>query len=86
MRSDEEIVQKIEEIEQQLKQLRIDLKERKRSNSKRKLKVGDSVIILNPNPNQEKEGIVSKINTFWVTVKTSHGNISRASKNLLTLK
>ena len=85
MRSDDEIVQQIEQIEQQLKQLRIDLNERKRSQGKRKLKVGDSVIILNPNPNQEKEGIVSKINTFRVTVKTSHGNISRAPKNL-TLK
>ena len=85
MRSNEEIVQQIEDIEQQLKKLRIDLKERKRSQGKRKLKVGDSVIILNPNPNQEKEGIVSKINTFRVTVKTSHGNISRAPKNL-TLK
>ena len=85
MRSDDEIVQQIEEIEQQLKQLRIDLNERKRSQGRRKLKVGDSVIILNPNPNQEKEGIVSKINTFRITIQTSHGNISRAPKNL-TLK
>ena len=85
MRSDDEIVQHIEQIEQQLKQLRIDLNERKRPQGKRKLKVGDSVIILNPNPKQEKEGTVSKINTFRITVKTSHGNISRAPKNL-TLK
>ena len=82
MKTDEEILQQILEIEQLTRKLRIDLEERSSQQHTVKLQIGDKVKILNPKKGQEKNGVVSKIGAFRVTIDTEKGKVLRAFKNL----
>ena len=85
MSKNERIIKKIEEIERQLQELKLELTE---SGGKEKkigrLEVGDKVDIVNPNKSQGKEGLVIKTNyiTSRATVKTVKGNVIRKFTNL----
>ena len=82
MKSDNEIIKQINEIEKLTRNLRIDVEERSSQQQTGKLKIGDRVKILNPKKGQEKEGVVSKIGAFRVTIDTEKGMVLRAFKNL----
>ena len=82
MKTDEEILQQILEIEQLTRKLRIDLEERSSQQHTGKLQIGDKVKILNPKKGQEKTGTVSKIGAFRVTIDTQKGKVIRAVHNL----
>ncbi len=82
MKTDEEILQQILEIEQLTRKLRIDLEERSSQQRTGKLQIGDKVKILNPKKGQEKTGTVSKIGAFRVTIDTQKGKVIRAVHNL----
>ena len=82
MKTDEEILQQIQEIEQLTRKLRIDLEERSSQQRTGKLTIGDRVKILNPKKGQETTGTVSKIGAFRVTIDTEKGKVIRAYKNL----
>ena len=78
------VLKKIEELEKQLADLKLELTQPKTKKSDR-LSVGEKVVILNPGRGQEGHGTVSKINykTGRATVSTETGKkISRAFKNL----
>ncbi len=77
------VLKKIEELEKQLADLKIELTQDKAKKSDR-LKVGDEVNVLNPGRGQESHGKISKVNykTGRATVSTARGKISRAFKNL----
>lgn len=85
MKTEAELNKQIEEIERLVKRLKIDIKERsdQPSPKDRKLKIGDEVYIINPKPNQEKEGTITKISAFRSTVITKKGKVVRAHKNLV---
>ena len=83
------IIQKIEALEKQLKDLKIELKKEtdppKATYTKdTDIKAGDEVSILNPRPGQDKEGVVTKINslTKYVSVRTTKGTLVRTRKNV----
>ena len=85
MKTIDELVQDIEGVEKLLKSLRLDLEERRATPSEREsgtLKIGDRVEILNPNPDQEKEGVISKINAVLLTIDTRKGKVNRLRKNI----
>ena len=82
MKTDEEILQQILEIEQLTRKLKIDLEERSSKQQTGKLQIGDKVKILNPKKGQEKTGTVSKIGAFRVTIDTQKGKVIRAVHNL----
>ena len=85
MKTIDELVQDIEDVEELLKSLRLDLEERRATPSEREsgtLKIGDRVEILNPNPDQEKEGVISKINAVLLTIDTRKGKVNRLRKNI----
>ena len=85
MSRNKNIIKKIEEIEKQLKELKLELTESGKKKKKTgRLEVGDTVEIVNPNKSQEKEGIVTKTNylTSRATVKTEKGNVIRKFTNL----
>ncbi len=82
MKTDDEILQQILEIEQLTRKLRIDLEERSSQQRTGKLQIGEKVKILNPKKGQEKNGVVSKIGTFRITIDTEKGKVLRAFKNL----
>ena len=75
---DEEIIERIKDLEEQLSQLRIELENGKSSkrqstkNTPLPLKIGEEVFILNPKKGQGKEGIITKVNslTGYGTVET----------------
>ena len=77
------VIKKIEELEKQLADLKIELTQDKAKKSDR-LTVGDEVNVLNPGRGQESHGKISKVNykTGRATVSTAKGKISRAFKNL----
>lgn len=97
-RSREQIITKIENIEQQLRDLRLELTEQNNnepapSPQDIELKIGDQVIINNPRPGQPGEGKVSKIHqrTGRITVTAVNGRgrelkIVRVKKNLTKLR
>ena len=70
MRNNSEIIRKIEELEIQLNDLKLELQEGERTTSP--LKVGDTAIILNPKAGQGTKGTVTRISRYTnrVTVKT----------------
>ena len=77
------VLKKIEELEKQLADLKLELTKPKTKKSNR-LVVGVEVDVLNPNRGQENSGTITKINygTERATVDTAKGKISRAFKNL----
>ena len=88
----EAIRRKIEEIEQQLSELKLSLleedKQERTPSSRREIVIGDKVIIKNAKPGQEKRGVVTKINqeSGFVTVQTETQFIRRLRKNLRKLQ
>ena len=82
MKTDEEILEQILEIEQLTRNLRIDLEERSSQQRTGKLTIGDRVKILNPKKGQEKIGVVTKIGAFRITLETKKGKVIRAVHNL----
>ena len=81
--SSRKVLEKIEALERQLADLKLELTKPKTKKSNR-LVVGEEVDMLNPNKGQENSGMISKINyvTGRATVDTKKGKISRAFKNL----
>ena len=88
MTDNKALIDKIEELERQLNDLKIELKHQARNNPNPKksdrLEVGVEVYILNPGTNQGTSGIIIKINhqTGRATVKTQKGKVSRILRNL----
>ena len=82
MSDNKALIKKIEELEEQLNDLKIDLKRNVKKSDR--LKVGVEVDIRNPGANQGTSGIITKINyqTGRVTVQTQKGKVSRIFKNL----
>ena len=78
------VLEKIEELETLLADLKLELSASKTKKSNR-LNVGEEVEVLNPNRGQEKRGTISKVNylTGRATVDTTKGKVSRAFKNLI---
>ena len=81
--SSRKVLEKIEALERQLADLKLELTKPKTKKSNR-LVVGEEVDVLNPNRGQENRGTISKINyvTGCATVDTKKGKVSRAFKNL----
>ena len=81
--SNRNVLKKIEALERQLADLKLEVTKPKTKKSNR-LIVGENVNVLNPNRGQENSGTISKINyvTKRATVDTKKGKISRAFKNL----
>ena len=85
MSDNKALIKKIEDLEKQLSELKIELKYPTRNVKKsEKLKVGTEVDILNPKINQGSSGIVTKVNygTERATVDTKTGKFSRIFRNL----
>lgn len=81
------IIQKIEELEKQLKDLKLELRKETDPSKATKdtaIKVGDEVSILNPRSGQDREGVVTKVNslTKYVSVRTTKGIVVRTRKNV----
>ena len=70
------IIKKIEDIEQQLRKLRIELGKGKPFKRTGPYKTGEEVVILNPRVGQGKSGKLLKINsiTRYVTIDTTNSN------------
>ena len=81
--SSRKVLEKIEALERQLADLKLELTKPKIKKSNR-LVVGELVDVLNPSRGQENRGTISKINyvTGRATVDTKKGKVSRAFKNL----
>ena len=80
MPKNQHIIKRIEDIEKQLKELKLEVAadEPKKKASKR-LVVGQEVRVLNPNKGQGTEGQIVRINyaTQRATVQTEKGNVAR---------
>ena len=91
MPTKEDLLHRINEIEDQLKTLKLevqqlDVVDEERFDPKRSFfKIGDSVKILNPRYGQEDQGVVCKSNaeTGWVTVQTKKGKVRRQFFNVV---
>jgi transcription antitermination factor NusG len=71
-----------DELIQQLERLDINKEQNKQKKTSKELKIGDSVIILNPGRFQERSGTVCKIGKL-ITVESKRGRkIVRARKNI----
>jgi hypothetical protein len=81
------IVKKIEDLEEQLRDLKLELQresEPPKSTKERTIEIGDEVRILNPRAGQDKKGVVIKINslTKYVSIRTTKGTVVRTKKNV----
>ena len=89
MPKNQDLIKRIEDIEQQLRELKLELstEEPKKKVSKR-FEVGEEVRILNPNKGQGTKGQIIRINfaTRRATVKTDKGNVSRIFSNLRRIR
>ena len=89
MKRTEGIITKIEELEIQLQQRRIELevlnKDTNHQEVEKDLNLGDEVVILNPKSGQERFGTVIKYNhnTGYVTIKTKKGKVIRKKDNVI---
>jgi transcription antitermination factor NusG len=81
----EDLIAELKLLQVRQRQVLARLEEAQQENKeKRALKVGDRVIILNPNRNQENRGVIITIGASRVTILTAtQRRISRAPKNLL---
>ena len=83
----EEIVRKIKDLEEQLRQLRIELenedtpRRKDKKKSKEPLKIGEEVHILNPKKGQGNKGIITKVNTL-----TGYGTVETVNEQNRTEK
>ena len=87
----EELIQRISEIEDQLRALKIEVQELEDQSqessvprSKKFYEVGDRVRINNPKYGQDSEGVVFKANfeTGWITIQTTKGKVRRQYFNI----
>ena len=79
------IIQKIEDLKKQLQDLKLELKketEPPKSTKDRTIKIGDKVRILNPCAVQDRQGVVTKINSLTKYVQTTKGTVVRTRKNI----
>ena len=81
--TDKRVLEKIEELEAQLKDLKLELRTNVDKKSDR-LKVGQRVLILNPRMGQDDSRVICRVNyaTNRATVKTKKGKVSRIFSNL----
>jgi hypothetical protein len=98
--NNKDLINKIEKIESQLRELRLEIanenKPEKKNKGKKKIGTllkGDKVLILNPTKGQERKGVVAKINslTGYATVETINAKnhrerIVRKLKNLKKIR
>ena len=85
MPTKEDLLHRINEIEDQLETLKLEVQEldetgeERPSSTKSFFKIGDRVKILNPRFGQGNQGVVCKSNaeTGWVTVQTTKGKVRR---------
>ena len=89
----EQIIEKIKDLEKQLSELRIELenqesgegstakKNKSREKSSQPLKIGEEVFVLNPKKGQGKRGIVTKVNS-----KTGYGTVETVNEKNRTEK
>ena len=85
MSNNDRIIQQIEAIEQQLRELKLEVAGTgKRKHKKKKLVLGQIVRVLNPKQGQGTKGVIVKINysTRRATVETDKGRLSRIFSNL----
>ena len=89
MSQNKETIKRIEELENQLRKLKLELKQENKLYSKSAtknppLKLGDEVEILNPKKGQESYGTIVNFNkkTDYVTVQTTRGKVVRAQFNV----
>jgi len=70
--NNQDIASKIEDLEQQLKELRLKIETNTVKENSGTIQEGDRVDILNPRKGQEREWIVQKINTLtgYASVRT----------------
>ena len=88
-RSKEDLIQRITEIEEQLRALKVEVQEledqdQQAQPAKKFYEIGDQVVINNPRFGQDREGIVSKANfeTGWITIQTTKGKVRRQYFNI----
>jgi len=85
-----DIIKQIEDIEEQLKRLRIELGEGKPIKRTGQYKTGEEVLILNPKAGQGKSGKLLKVNqiTRYVTIDTinSRGNKEKVVRSFGKIK
>ena len=88
MSSEQDIVKQIEDLEKQLKVLKLSLVQRKEDENNKEIVVGDRVKVLNPRKCQLKEGTVARINerSDFCTVVGGKESVRRLRKNLSKLK
>ena len=81
--TDKRVLKKIEELEAQLQELKLELRTSAKMKSDR-LEIGQRVLILNPRVGQDNSGVICKVNyaTNRATVKTKKGKVSRVFSNL----
>ncbi len=77
-----DIINKIEEIEKQLRELRIELGQRRSGRRTGPFEIGEEVEILNPRGGQAKSGKLIKVNpiTRFVTIDTTNTLTKRKEK------
>ena len=77
-----DIINKIEQIERQLRELRIELGQRRSGTRTGPYKIGEEVEILNPRGGQAKSGKLLKVNqiTRFVTIDTINTLTKRKEK------
>jgi hypothetical protein len=74
------IIKKIEDLEKQLNDLKLELRKETdppKATKDTAIKVGDEVRILNPLSGQDREGVVTKINslTKYSLIQTTKGTV-----------
>jgi 50S ribosomal subunit-associated GTPase HflX len=77
-----DITNKIEEIEKQLRELRIELGQRRSGRRTGPFEIGEEVEILNPRGGQAKSGKLTKVNaiTRFVTIDATSAPTKRKEK------
>ena len=91
MPTKDDLIQRINKIEEQLRSLKLELQDLHKheednwNQQQSFFKIGDRVKIVNPRFGQESQGIVCKANTEtgWVTVQTTKGKIRRQFFNII---
>ena len=89
MPNNKDIEKHIENLERELRKLRLSVKEKTQEEESPKVKVGDRVRITNPSKGQPSEGEVIKVNlqTNRISVQTTNRKpISRNIKNIQVLR
>ena len=72
--NNEQLIKTIVDLEQQLRELKLELQHNEEDNYSNPIEVGEEVIILNPRKGQEKSGVVGKLHrkTKRATIVTTN--------------